>query len=63
MDGDQQPSVTPRDSAYISTLRQTYLLLSDAYDERPEQEKDIWDLRRLSMLHKPTLSPGPLTSC
>ncbi|SNT11743.1 hypothetical protein SAMN05421770_104243 [Granulicella rosea] len=60
MDGDQQPSVTPRDSAYISTLRQAYLLLSDAYDERPEQEKDIWDLRRLSMLHNPTLSPGPL---
>lgn len=60
MDGDQQPSVTPRDSAYISTLRQAYLLLSDAYDERPEQEKDIWDLRRLSMLPNPTLSPGPL---
>ena len=60
MDGDQQPRVTPRDSAYISTLRQAYLLLSDAYDERPEQEKDIWDLRRLSMLHNPTLSPGPL---
>jgi integrase len=60
MDGDQQPSVTSRDSAYISTLRQAYLLLSDAYDERPEQEKDIWDLRRLSMLHNPTLSPGPL---
>ena len=60
MDGDQQPSVTPRDSAYISTLRQAYLMLSDAYDERPEQEKDIWDLRRLSMLPNPTLSPGPL---
>jgi integrase len=60
MDGDQQPRVTPRDSAYISTLRQACLLLSDAYDERPEQEKDIWDLRRLSMLHNPTLSPGPL---
>lgn len=60
MDGDQKSRVTPRDSAYISTLRQAYLLLSDAYDERPEQEKDIWDLRRLSMLHNPTLSPGPL---
>jgi integrase len=60
MDGTQQPRVTPRDSAYISTLRQAYLLLSDSYDERPEQEKDVWDLRRLSMLHNPTLSPGPL---
>lgn len=60
MGGDQKPQITPRDSAYISTLRQAYLLLSDAYDERPEQEKDIWDLRRLSMLHNPTLSPGPL---
>ena len=60
MDGDQQPRVTPRDSAYISTLRQAYLLLGDAYDQRPEQQKDIWDLRRLSMLHNPTLSPGPL---
>lgn len=60
MDGDQQPRVTPRDSAYISTLRQAYVLLRNAYDERPEQEKDIWDLRRLSMLHNPTLSAGPL---
>ncbi len=60
MDSSQQPRVTPRDSAYISTLRQAYLVLSDAYDDRPEQEKDIWDLRRVSMLHNPTLSPGPL---
>jgi integrase len=60
MDGAQHPRVTPRDSAYISTLRQAYLQLIDAYDERPEQEKDVWDLRRLSMLHNPTLSPGPL---
>ncbi|HWR15513.1 MAG TPA: tyrosine-type recombinase/integrase [Terriglobales bacterium] len=60
MDGDQQPRITPRDSAYISTLRQAVVLLGDAYDERSEQEKDIWDLRRLSMLHNPTLSPGPL---
>jgi len=60
MDSRQQPRVTPRDSAYISTLRQAYLVLSDAYDDRPEQEKDIWDLRRVSMLHNPTLSPGPL---
>jgi len=61
MDGEQRPRVTPRDSAYISTLRQAYLILSNAYDDRPEQNKDIWDLRRMSVEdHNPTLPIGPL---
>ena len=60
MDKSQQPRVTPRDSAYVSTLRQAYLVLRDAYDDRPEQEKDIWNLQRVSMLNNPTISTGPL---
>src|ERR1035438_10547120 len=54
MDGEQRPRVSPRDSAYISTLRQVYLLLGNAYDDRPEQDKDIWDLKLMSKDHNPT---------
>jgi integrase/recombinase XerD len=49
VDGQQRRRVTPRDSAYISTLRQVFLILARAYDDRPEHEKDVWDLRRLSI--------------
>lgn len=49
MDRQQRRRVTPRDSAYISTLRQVFLILARAYDDRPEHEKDVWDLRRLSI--------------
>lgn len=54
MDGEQRPRVTPRDSAYISTLRQAYLILSNAYDDRVEQDKDIWDLKLMLTDHNPT---------
>jgi integrase len=49
MDGKQQVRVTPRDCSYISTLRQACILLSQAYDLRPEREKDIWDLKRMGV--------------
>ena len=44
MDGKQRPQITGRDSAFISTLRQACILLRQAYDLRPDREKDIWEL-------------------
>jgi site-specific recombinase XerD len=49
MDGEQRPQVTGRDSAFISTLRQACILLGQAYDLRPDREKDIWDLKRMGV--------------
>jgi hypothetical protein len=45
MNGNQQPSITLRDSGYISLLRQASIMLAQAYDLRPAHEKDIWDLK------------------
>jgi integrase len=33
----------------VNLLRATYRLLTAAYDQRPEREKDIWDLRKLGI--------------
>ena len=60
MDGQQRARVTPRDSAYIGTLRQVFLVLERAYDDRPEHEKDVWDLRRMSIPVSPSLSDTTL---
>ena len=49
MDREQHPRVTSRDSHYISTLRQLYSILESAYDDRPEHEKDVWDLQRMAV--------------
>jgi integrase len=49
MDSEQHPRVTVRDSGFVSTLRQAYILLGRAYDLRPEREKDIWDLKRMGV--------------
>src|SRR5271157_2258880 len=49
MDREQQPCVSSRDSQYISTLRQVYLILRSAYDDRPEHEKDVWNLQRMAV--------------
>jgi hypothetical protein len=49
MDREQHPRVTSRDSHYISTLRQLYSILESAYDERPEHEKDVWNLQRMAI--------------
>ena len=46
MDGDQRPRVTGRDSSFVSTLRQACILLRQAYDLRPNSEKDIWEIGR-----------------
>jgi integrase/recombinase XerD len=45
MNGNQQPSITARDSGYISLLRQASIMLAQAYDLRPAHERDIWDLK------------------
>jgi integrase/recombinase XerD len=60
MDGQQRPRVSSRDSAYIGTLRQVFLILEKAYDDRPEHEKDVWDLRRLAIPVNPSLSDTTL---
>lgn len=41
--------MTSRDSHYISTLRQVHSILENAYDGRPEQEKDVWNLQRMAV--------------
>jgi integrase/recombinase XerD len=33
----------------VNVLRVTYRLLTAAYDQRPEREKDVWDLRKLGV--------------
>lgn len=33
----------------LTVLRQLYHVIEEAYDRRPEYEKDIWDLRRLGV--------------
>jgi hypothetical protein len=49
MDREQHPRVTSRDSHYFSTLRQIYSILKNAYDDRAEHEKDVWNLRRTAI--------------
>jgi integrase len=49
MNREQHPCVTSRDSHYISTLRQLYSILESAYDDRPEHEKDVWNLQRMAV--------------
>lgn len=49
MDGKQRPRVSSRDSAFVGTLRQVHTILKSAYDDRPEYEKDVWDLRRMAI--------------
>jgi integrase/recombinase XerD len=47
MNRNQQPSITARDSCYMSLLRQTSIILAGAYDLRPPHEKDVWDLEQM----------------
>jgi hypothetical protein len=49
MDREQRPCVTSRNSHYISTLRQVHSILENAYDGRPKQEKDVWNLQRMAV--------------
>lgn len=38
----------------IGLLRSIYTTISDAYDDRPETEKDIWDMRKMGLAVNPT---------
>lgn len=40
----------------IRLLRQLSTVIRDAYDDRPEVEKDVWDLRRMNLALNPTIS-------
>jgi len=63
MDGEQRPRVTPRDSAYVGTLRQVHSILKSVYDDRPEHEKDVWDLQRMAIPVSLSLSNTTLNFC
>jgi len=61
MDREQRPCVTSRDSHYISTLRQVHTTLENAYDDRPEHEKDVWNLQRMAVPISLSLSNATLS--
>lgn len=44
----------------IPLLRALYTALQEAYDERPETEKDVWDMRKMGLKLNPTRSDGLL---
>src|SRR2546421_9077461 len=47
--GDQVYKSYESEDARIALLRQLYRLIADAYDDRPEIQKDIWDLRKMGV--------------
>ena len=61
MNREQRPCVTSRDSHYISTLRQVHSILESAYDDRPEHEKDVWELQRMAVPISLSLSNATLS--
>src|SRR5262249_43800031 len=44
LDKSQRPRHFSHDGQYITVLRQLYALIEEYYDDRPEYEKDVWDL-------------------
>jgi len=46
---DQAYKSYESEDARIALLRQIYRIIADAYDDRLETEKDIWDLRKMSV--------------
>ena len=55
---NQSQTITryPLKSPEISTLSQFYKTIQDIYDDRPEFEKDIWDMRKLGGVDNPSKS-------
>jgi site-specific recombinase XerD len=49
LDRNQQPRYYKRVSPDVSVFRCIYRVIEDAYDERDEPEKDVWDVRRLGV--------------
>jgi integrase/recombinase XerD len=52
----QEYTVDTYEDGRITLLRFFYKTIHDAYDDRPETEKDIWDLRTLGVTPNPTVS-------
>jgi len=40
----------------IGLLRQLYIAIANAYDDRSEMERDVWDMRKLGLSMNPTIS-------
>jgi len=49
LDSAQRPVIYPKDDHRVYLFRVLYRTVADAYDDRPEMEKDIWDLRKLGV--------------
>lgn len=45
LDHTQRPRTYVSDDSRLSTFRQLYRVVEEAYDERSEYDRDIWDLR------------------
>lgn len=48
--------ITRHNGEGVSTLREIYAVLEEAYDVRAEEEKDIWNLRRMGAPLRPWVS-------
>jgi len=49
IDSNQTRKMAVAESNCISTLRQIYKVIQAAYDDRPEYEKDAWDVRKMGV--------------
>ncbi len=49
LNGSQSPRQQQVTDPRIPAFRQVYRILQEVYDDRAEYEKDIWDLRKLSL--------------
>jgi len=56
LDHTQTPRYTVNNTQLVSTFRQIYLVVQEAYDKRPEYEREIWDLRHLGLNCNPAIS-------
>jgi len=61
MNAQQHPAVTARDSGFVSTLRQSCILLKQAYDLRPAHHQDVWDLKRMGVPTSLSQSNGKMS--
>lgn len=56
LDGSQTVRRYPSKSPEVPIFCQIYKTIQDTYDDRPEYEKDIWDMRKLGGLDNPSKS-------
>jgi len=57
----QQYVAYQREDRSVSLFRQLYALIAESYDDRPETEKDIWDMQKLGLAVNPTSTGSLLT--